>query len=315
MDAIERLKWTLHTVTESGLATLDFGDFSGLEAEMALLTAFARSGNGLELLDDDEIAAAVRAFVGSGALETISQARLVCYGCTRVLDGTKLIESAPRFAALLEFVDRYHLSSPAFRRCYRALLDAYFHYDADDPRASDEGRQDWRALRAFLERRKSWLETPRSNPAWVSALLDNRNLLTPTPVARYGMATLGGNAAAFEAVRAQLAITDESWVLRRLVLAQVDAAVELPDARFGSVVVRLLVAFAKYPQVRDAGLRKVIDRYAASSSPQLHARLRDYAVTQWGNPASPLNAPRWSAVRPASRELIASWMKAEATGE
>ena len=52
MDANERLKWTLHTVTDAALNTLDFADFSRLEAEIPHLTAFARSGNGLELLKE-----------------------------------------------------------------------------------------------------------------------------------------------------------------------------------------------------------------------------------------------------------------------
>lgn len=309
MNAIERLKWTLHTVTESGLDTLDFADYTRLEAEIPHLTVLAGGGNGLERLELEEIAAAVRAFNRSGELESLMQARLVCYGCTLDIDGSKLIESSQRFARLIAFVDRYHLVPRPFRRCYRGLLDAYFRYDPDDARATDEGRQSWRNLRVFLERKKSWLETPGSNPEWVTALLDNRNLLTQQPVARYGMATLGGNYAAFDALRARLAIADDAWPARRLVLAQVDAAVELTDEHFKAVIVRLLVAFAKHPSVRDAGLRKVIDRYAASSAPELHARLRDFAAMHWGNPGSPLSAPRWSGVRPASRELVASWMK------
>ena len=123
------------------------------------------------------------------------------------------------------------------------------------------------------------------------------------------MATLGGNYSAFDAIRARLGIPEDAWLVRRLVLAQVEAAVELPDPHFKAVVVRLLVSFAKYPEVRDHGLRKVIDRYAASSSTEVHARLRDFAVMHWGNPTSPLSAPRWSGVRPASREMMTSWMK------
>jgi hypothetical protein len=260
-------------------------------------------------MDAVQVASAVRAFQQTGAVESIGQARLLCYGCTVEVDAARLIERPQRFSKLLEYVDRYHLIPRPFRRCYRALLAAYFGYDPEDARATDEGRESWRNLRAFLDRRKNWLETAGAAPAWVRVLLDNRNLLTQEPTARYAMATLGGNTAAFDATRVRLCIADDAWLARRLVMAQVHAAVELTDAHFRSVVVRLLVAFAKHPQVLDHGLRRIVDRYAASSTPEVHARLRDFALMHWGDPTLPAYAARWSAVQPASRAMIASWIK------
>jgi hypothetical protein len=77
------------------------------------------------------------------------------------------------------------------------------------------------------------------------------------------------------------------------------------------VVVRLLVLFARHPLLLDYGLGKVIDRYAASSSTEPHARLRDFAVRNWGDPRRSSNAPHWKGVKPEARDMVAGWMKAD----
>ena len=308
MEAIDRLKRALEQITQFRLEGLALADYSRLERDAPHLIAFAGGGDGLERPDADAIAGAVRTYRKQGRVQNIAHARLLCYGSTAELDAEKLIES-PRFAQLLKYVDRYHLNPRPFRRCYRGLLDAYFVYDPEDARASDQGTQSWRTLRTFLERRKNWLETASVAPAWVSVLLDHRNLLTPEPVTRYAMATLEGNYAAFDALRARLTIAEDSWLARRLAMAQVQAAIELTDAHFKSAIERLLVSFAKHPQVRDQGLRIVIDRYALSAAPSVYAPLRDFAVMHWGQPAQPLHTSRWGALSERARKMMLSWLK------
>ena len=306
--AIDRLEARLREVNAAALAKLDPGDLSGLAAELPKLQVWAVSATGFETLDEERVVAAVREFRDSGILKGLGHARLVCYGCTRDVDGKKLIEEPARFAALIEYVDKYHNHPRPFRRCYRALLDAYFSFDPES--ASDQARQSWPLLRRFLDRRKSWLETPASDPEWVTALLENRNLLSEDPVTRYGMAALQENYAAFERIRARLGIPEDSWIARRLVLAQLNAATGLPDQHFKAVVVRLLVQLAKHPLILDAGLCRVIDRYAATAAKDLHARLRDFAVMHWGDPRVAANSPRWACLRPGGREMIAGWLNA-----
>jgi hypothetical protein len=142
----------------------------------------------------------------------------------------------------------------------------------------------------------------------VTTLLENRNLLTRDPTSRYGMAALRGNYASFDMVRSRLGIADESWVMRRLALSMLEAAMQLTDANFKAAVVRLLVIFAKYPLMLDYGLARVIDRYAASDATEAHGRLREFAVLNWGDPRVPANAAHWTGVKPEAREMIAGWL-------
>ena len=141
-------------------------------------------------------------------------------------------------------------------------------------------------------------------------MLENRNLLTEDPVTRFGMSALQENYTGFERIRTSLGIPEDSWIVRRLVLAQLNAAVGLPDPMFKQVVVRLLVLLAKHPLIRDQGLCRVIDRYAASASRDVHARLRDFAVMHWGDPRVAANGPRWACLRAGGREMIAAWLNA-----
>jgi hypothetical protein len=307
--AIDRLQSRLREASAAALEGLDFADLSVLDAEMPELRAMAAAGTGLEAAEDDRILAAVRAYQHTGVVDNIGQVRSLCYGCTRVVDSKRLIEHPEHFAGLLQSVERYRFNVRPYRRCYRGLLNAYFSYDPDASTAADDGRRSWRDLRTYLQRRRNSIETPGFDPEWVTALLEHRNLLTEDPAARYGMGALGGNAAAFDAIRERLGIGDDSWLMRRLAQAQLDAALALTDAHFKAVVVRLLVSFAKHPVILDRGLAKVLDRYAASATTEVHARLRDFAVKHWGNPTSPVNAARWSGVRAGVGEMVAAWLK------
>jgi hypothetical protein len=308
-NAIENLETSLRVANAAALGALAVSEFSILEEELPRLRGWAGTGTGpgLEVLEAGDLAAAVRTFRESGTLNGIGHARLVCYGCTSEIDSSTLIEEPRRMAPLLEYIDRYRYFPRPFRRCYRALLDAYFSYDPEES-GSEDGKEGWRQVWVFLERRKNLLETPGADPEWVTALLENRNVLTRDPTSRYGMAALEGNYTAFDSMRARLGIADESWLMRRLVLSELEAAVQLNDEHFKSVVVRLLVLFAKHPLLLDYGLGKVIDRYALSARTEAHARLRDFAVRNWGDPRRPSNAPHWSGVQPASSEMVAGWM-------
>ena len=310
LSAVEQLERSLREANDAALRDLDLRDTVALEDELPRLQVWAGSGTGIEEIDDDSIAVAVRSYRHAREIDGVVHARLLCYGCVREVDGSRLIEEPQRFAALLEYVDRFRFFARAFRRCYRGLLLAYFAYDPE-AEGSAAGRKAWEDLWVFLERRKSLLETPGSDPEWVTTLLENRNLLTRDPTSRYGMGALRGNYAAFDAVRSKLGIGDDSWLMRRLVLSVLQAAVQLSDTHFKSVVVRLLVLLAKHPLMLDYGLARVIDRYAASATHEAHGRLREVAVLNWGDPRVPANASHWAGVKPASREMVAGWMKGD----
>ena len=309
MGALDNLQRMLREANDAALRDLDVRDTSILDAELPQLQAWAASGTGLEALDDDKIAAAVRAYRKTGTVDGIGQARLLCYGCIRDVDGALLIEEPQRIKALLEYVDRFRFYPRPFRRCYRGLLHAYFAYDPE-AELSEAGRKGWQEIWTYLVRRRGLLETPGSDPDWLTALLEHRNLLTSDPTSRYGMAALRGNYAAVEAVRERLGIPEGSWLMRRLVRSVLEAALQLTDEPFKAVVVRLLVLFAKHPLMLDYGLARVLDRYAASKTHEVNARLREVAVLNWGDPRVAANLPHWDAVKPEAREMVVRWLKA-----
>ena len=309
MNALDQLQHALREANTAALADLDVSDTSILEAELPQLVAWAAMGTGLEVLDDATVDAAVRAYRASGTLDGIGHARLVCYGCVRAIDGAILIEEPERMKALIEYVDRFRFFPRPFRRCYRALLHAYFAYDPE-AELSEQGRKGWQEIWTFLVRRRNVLETPGSDPDWVTALLEHRNVLTSDPTSRYGMAALRGNYAAVESLRARLGIPDGSWLMRRLARSVLEAALQLTDDHFKPVVVRLLVLFAKHPLMLDYGLSRVLDRYAASATTEVNARLREVAVLNWGDPRVAENLPHWSGVTPQAREMVAGWLNA-----
>ncbi|HEX2829722.1 MAG TPA: EH signature domain-containing protein [Burkholderiales bacterium] len=309
MTSLDRLHHALREANAAALADLDVRDTSILEAELPQLQRWTAGGTGIEEVSDDEVAAAVKAYRRDGALDGVGQARLVCYGCTREIDGARLIEEPERMKALLEYVERYRYFVRPFRRCYRALLHAYFSYDPE-AELSEKGRRGWQELWVFLERRKNLLETPGSDPHWVTALLEHRNLLTRDPTSRYGMQALRGNFGVFDTVRERLAIPEDSWLQRRLAFSIIEAAIQLPDQHFKQAVVRLLVLLARQPLMLDYGLARVLDRYAASKTKEVHARLREVAVLNWGDPRAESNLPHWKGVKPEAREMVAGWLDA-----
>jgi hypothetical protein len=144
----------------------------------------------------------------------------------------------------------------------------------------------------------------------VTALLEHRNVLTSDPTSRYGMAALRGNYVAVESLRARLGIPDGSWLMRRLARSVLEAALQLTDEHFKPVVVRLLVLFAKHPLMLDYGLARVLDRYAASATKEMNARLREVAVLNWGDPRLAENAVHWSGVTAQAREMVGEWLGA-----
>jgi hypothetical protein len=314
--ALQRLKQLLEGRTRSSLSRIDTADFSDLEKEARKLRRWIGSSTGSDKPPNDRIVAAMRRFSLSGTLDGVAQAKLVCFGCTQSF-GTnryRIIEQKKLFVALLEYVDQYHRKPRLFRRCYRGLLNGYFSYDPHAPDASSDGLSSWDALRKFLDRRKDCIQTPTA-PDWVSALSDHANLLGGEPSKRYGLAALHGDRSAFDALRQRLGITDDSWLIRSLVGAQIDAAVGLTEENFKFALHPLLDLLNEHQLVRDNNLVKLINRYADCTRKDVHARLRDFAVTHWRNPWLPTNEARWGLVRTDAREMIAGWLKLQLIGQ
>lgn len=256
----------------------------------------------------DRMHEAVTAFRQTGRLETLGEARLICFGTVERFTAAQpaLIEDQGAFPRLLTEVDRFSDDPRAFRRCYRGLLHGYFVYDA--AAGGRDGRRNWQQLRDYLCGRLDSIRAEGTQPEWVGIMLAHRNLVSEDPVTRYGASMLRGHSTEFEGVRSKLEIDSNSWVIRQLVLAQVKAATQQSDEQFKPFVRGLLEMLEGYPLQKDDGLAMLLERYASLSNVVEHVDLRDCSVGAWGNPSLAMNEPRWSRVKPATRTMVRNWL-------
>lgn len=307
MNELESLRVRLHAILGG---TMDLpGIPTQLPKEIERLGKWLKeSGSGRP--PRDRMREAVLLFRETRRLATLQEARLVCFGSIETFEGLRqpLIEDEKWFLHLLAEVDDFHAQPRAFRRCFRGLLHAYLRYDPERTPADSGGRPSHRRLRRYLNERIGSIEVEGSQPAWVDVITEHQNLLTEDPVGRYGAAMLHGDSSEFDGVRAGLEVDADSWVLRRLVLAQVKAATEQVDEQFRPLVDRLLKTLDEYPLQRDEGLGLLVDRYAVMHDRPEHARLRDASVSAWGTPWMTANDVRWQRVTPESRSMVKSWL-------
>lgn len=256
----------------------------------------------------DAVMSALQRFYRDQKLHNGSQTRLVCFGCITALPGgQKLIEDGERFSALLRSVDEWRPRPRAFRLCYRGLLYAYFGYYPEVARSA--GQQNWHQLRNYLRDRAPNTVTDGRLPTWVNSLQQNMQLLGDDPGRVYGPALLAGESAEFDSAREALDIHEDSWLIRLLVLGQIEAAAHANDQGFIGHLPKLLPLLEKHPLAVNDGLTRLLNRYEACASPIAHAALRDFAVARWGNPWLTLNKAKWSQVSAETRAMVADWLK------
>lgn len=311
MKALDQLRQSMLSSYEAALARTHFDDVVSMQEELERLRNWVGGGTGLENPGSDRILLALVDYRRTGNLKSLANARLVSYGCIQPIAPRSylLIQDRPRFVGLLNYVESHRTNTRQFRKCYRGLLNGYIGYDPETADEVGDSQENWEDLRKFLDNHKRHLETPGVNPEWISALQDHSNLLTMNPCKRYGLAALDGDRTAFEDIRNRLGVRDDSWIVRQLVSAQIDAAVGLPHTRFRAVVDPLIALLDEHPMLRDGGLAKILDRYASYNVTDVHQGLSNFSVTHWKNPWLPSNAAKWGSVKPESREMVSGWLK------
>jgi len=280
-----------------------------LQREIERLEHGMRTGGGRP--PSDRMRAAVSLFRSTQDAAGLAEARLVCFGCVEreAPPQPLLIEEERAFPRLLEVVERYVSEPRAFRRCYRGLLHAYFSYDVEAEAVSETGRRNWEALRTYLETRMLAIHVEGTAPEWVETIAEHRNLLTQDPASRYAAALLNGESAELDQIRSRLEISQESWLPRRMVLAQIERAVQEGDHIFKGRINGLLKMLEGYDLLVEKALSLILNRYAELRAPQEHAALRDFSVGRWGNPWFERKAANWSRVTPVARQLVVGWLK------
>jgi hypothetical protein len=254
---------------------------------------------------------AVQYFKLNRALLNVNMARCVCFGSIERFHRSDipLIEESSAFLRLLDLIDEYRSEPRKFRRCYRGLLHSYFGYDSERPDTPDAGKINWVRLRDYLHERRNAIRTDGIPPDWVAAIQEHPNLTTDEPVRRYAPALLNGGSEIVDYLRACLDINDDSWLMRKLIIAQIKEAVKETDSRFKSLVQSLLDLLNGHEFLENDGLGLILNRYSSMRFPELHIGLRDTAIQIWGNPWLERNSPNWSRVTPEARKLVTNWLK------
>jgi hypothetical protein len=307
MSSLSHLRGALLEAT-SGLLQGPTFDFRPLDREVAKLSDWLGE-RGAAKPAHDAIILALRAFYRDQELQSHRQARLVCFGCVDPVlpDRARMIEDGDRFPKLLGAIDIYLPNARAFRLCYRGLLYAYFSYDTET--ALCAGRVNWERLRTYLRDRAANTLAPGPLPVWVETLQANTQLLSDDPGEAYGRTLLTGQSEEFDRAREALDIHEDSWLIWRLVMGQVEAGSRDADSGFQQYLPKLLNLLSDHPLAANEGLAKLLIRYCACRPLTVHAGLRDFAVARWGNPWLSLNKAKWSLVSDEARAMVADWLK------
>lgn len=287
-------------------------DLRKLDNEIEKLKRYSSSGSSGRLRSDF-VEEAVQRYYNEGRLASFRDAYLVSHGVLVIPENRHLalIEDLAQFPALLEGVDQYVSEPRRFRRCYQGLLRGYFGYDPEDKNRPPSGPQNWSRLRRYLDQRAGRVLGDQNNPRWAECLQEHRNLFTSDPCGRYGEDLLAGKSGVVDELRKEIGITDGTWFMRKLYLAQVRAILGKPDPQYLERLPRLVELITGNMLITDEGLALTLDRHAALSTPPISAPLRELAVQRWGSPWLPGNAMPWSRVQTKTRDIIADWLKLE----
>ena len=261
----------------------------------------------------DQVLEAVRRYWVSGYLENFRLAYLLSWGlCLPHRPGSPcLLEHRARLTAFLHDVGGLAVKPRAFRRCYQGMMKCYFTYDAFAPTVPVEVRQNWAALREFLEKHNECIRDTHANPAWVATAIGSKHLFGHHPCEPHVQAVLSGDTGPLDLLSQELGISKASWFPRELVLAQIRGATQLADAQFLALMPRLLELLHRNEVLCDRGLTLLLDRYAKVPGTALHQGLRDASVLRWGNPWLASTAVAWGGVVPQARAMVSEWLTLE----
>lgn len=261
--------------------------------------------------EKDVIAEAVRQFSRSRQAESFRDVKLACYGIAiEVLPERILLLRDPHLVGeLLHTVEGLRSQARKFRRCFQALMTAYFEYQPEaKPDSSDGTHQSWQEIRRFL---KAGLPSIRHEPMpeWAEKVVEHSNLFEDDPCVRYGEAVLEGSLPHVRDEFTRIGIATNSWIQRDVFVAAVRAACNSNDQQFKVHIESLLDLLRANPAIQVRGVKKILDRYARMDSHGEHTALRVFSTDLLGNPLLLSNAPRWEGVSSEARKMVSDWLK------
>lgn len=268
-----------------------------------------RFGNGIAP-EKDLIAVAVRQFHRSSQIESFRDVKLVCYGvATEVMpDRILLLRNPDLVGKLLHIVGGVRPQARKYRRCFQALLTAYFEYRPES--LQDGAHRSWLSMRTFLRAGVSSIRH-EPTPEWAEKVIEHRNLFDDDPCERYGKQVLEGNLSQVRDAFTTIGISRNSWVQADVFMAAVRAACSSDDYQFRRYVDALLGLLKDNPAIQVSGVKCILERYARIDSHPDHAALRIFSIDLLGNPLLISNAPRWDGVSAEARKMVSDWIKLE----
>jgi hypothetical protein len=310
MNRIDKFRKLLHHTNESLFDADHWGDLTSIQnAGRAIQKQFGELGNAAPG-DERSIGISVLAYYKNGDLSNYRETKYICFGVANHfgLDQYCLIEDHKLFPKLLTHVDDYKREPRKFKRCYQGLLAGYFEYPGLVS-SNNDGRSNWTTLQGFLKGNLTFVQKQEPPSEWTKTLGEHSNLFTETPCLRYGDALLSGNTRDIDALKEKLALTDRSWILQEIILAQVDAALKKNDAEFHTHIKRLLSLLEPFELLRNKGLAQLLQRYLQCSNPIENIELRDFSLKHWGSPMLQVKKQTWAAwVSEPVMKMVKTWL-------
>jgi hypothetical protein len=286
----------------------------------ALATVTARFDNPVSRSDKLSVSRAMLRFRETRTLTDFLETKYVCIAAWDSFSGWCLLEDAELLSRLLAAVS----IGPTRRRVkyFSCLLRSYLQF----PRYSDEVNPGmligWCKLRDWLRNHEKELFTViASQPAWLRALHEHRNLLDENPCLPYQKDLLSGGSSSLNEIFSKLFVPADSWLRQEALLSQIQAGTDLRDFEFQArlpQLVRIATGETEFKLSRKLSIRCVallISRYTTCDGRPEHIALRDAALAFIGNPW--LHRPAWDSQvttadgRPdgAAREMVNAWLK------
>ncbi|WP_297444159.1 EH signature domain-containing protein, partial [Acidocella sp.] len=266
--------------------------FDGMEREAPAQTA---------------IEEAIIAYRVSGMIKNARQTKLLCAGITSTLfrDGS-ILEHPDSFWMLIEAVDGLKTKATQYRRCYFALMTAYFNYNRDDP-----GLACWSKLKDYLKCNSDFLKDLDRKPEWAALLLKNLEVFEENPGVYYGRKILENGRDHFDVLVNGLSIQPNSWLVMDTIIGQVKVTASYSDERFKSLIGMMLELLTEHRTALTEGLAILLTRYRSCKDHPVYPVLRDIVIQEWGNPFLSSNIFRWRKVDEQTRSMVSDWLKLE----
>jgi hypothetical protein len=234
---------------------------------------------------------------------TTSELRDCAFGiATETDDAGRIIDHPSLTRTLLERVSEQAMHARRRDSIVAGLAGGYFAYRPEE-HGVDAGP--WVAVRDWLA---TCLDNATSTARAMAQLREHRNLFTDDPCGRY--ADPQQSVADIEVLRHDLGISPKSWDLGEILLTQTRFICRYDDTAFRVEVDRLAEEARDFPLFEGDVLVLLLNRYAnASYRVDPHEKLKEMAVSRWGNPLDSSTRGAWASVSKDARKMVEGWVK------